>query len=307
MACSNCEYFTKDVQTTTLPENMLVSSDCNNGALLGATGCKVTCKSGYQITPTLPKLVYLTCSNGEFVFNSDGKETPKIDIGCFLKTSANFATWNAKENGGGKCTNDDPYPVCYKKGGSCKNEICSCNPGYKGDMCEYFYNFKNDKIIRYSIAFDIKRGGGKCDSASEEVQCNGHGKCDSTSQTCECSFGYTNLHCQDENDDVAILIGSLVGGLAFIGILFVVYYYFCSRNGKGRRVAVGQQMATMKTMLKERLMNKIVARQQQQDQQMAMQAAQQQQQMAMQQQQQYGSPQRPYGAPQQYPPQRGGY
>ena len=29
-------------------------------------------------------------------------------------------------------------------------------------------------------AFDIKRGGGKCDSASEEVQCNGHGKCDST-------------------------------------------------------------------------------------------------------------------------------
>jgi hypothetical protein len=76
---------------------MLVSSDCNNGALLGATGCKVTCKSGYQITPTLPKLVYLSCLNGEFVFNSDGKETPKIDIGKSIFLQKSLISQRAKK------------------------------------------------------------------------------------------------------------------------------------------------------------------------------------------------------------------
>ncbi len=83
-ACSNCEDFTKGVQTSTLPDNMLVPSDCGNGALLSDTGCKVTCKPSYQITPTLPKPVYVKCEDGSFVFTSDGKERAKSEIGWFV-------------------------------------------------------------------------------------------------------------------------------------------------------------------------------------------------------------------------------
>jgi len=248
MACSSCPDFNAESKKTILPETVTIPSDCaNNAALQTGSGCKVTCltPSTYLMTRTLPKTLYMKCEGGEFKFFHNNIEVPKADVGCFKKAAAAYTLFLDKEVGGAVCSNDNPYPKCYKKGGDCKDKVCVCYDGYRGTSCEFFFNFKTEKLVRYSIAFDIKRGGGKCDPASEENQCN-HGTCDKTSETCECSFGYTNLYCETENDDVKILIGSLVGGLAFIGIVVGLYFYcFNSDNAKDRRQNFAQSMRAM--------------------------------------------------------------